>query len=135
MNLGNRKSLAAKVLGVGTSRITFINSRLSEIKEAITKQDIKDLVMNGAILVKEVKGRKTLEKRRNKRKVGKVKLKVNVRKKTYMTITRKLRKHLAVLKEQGKLTREEVMELRKKVRNRVFKSQANLKQHIGELKQ
>ena len=41
--LDRRKDLASRVLGVGKRRIIFDSSRLSEIKEAITKQDIKDL--------------------------------------------------------------------------------------------
>ena len=42
-NLDKRKFLASKVFGVGKGRICFDASRLAEIKEAITKQDIKEL--------------------------------------------------------------------------------------------
>ena len=40
MNLGKKKQLAARTLGVGKSRVHFVNENLNEIKEAITKQDI-----------------------------------------------------------------------------------------------
>ena len=50
MNLSKKKKLAAKVFGVGKERIVFAKSRLNEIKEAITKQDIRDLKNDGAIL-------------------------------------------------------------------------------------
>jgi len=37
MKINNKKELAARTLGIGKSRILFNNSRLSEIKDAITK--------------------------------------------------------------------------------------------------
>ena len=43
MNLQKKKELAARTLTIGKDRIMFNTSRLDEIKEAITKQDIKDL--------------------------------------------------------------------------------------------
>ena len=54
MNLKKKKILAAKTLGVGRNRIRLLKSRLDEIKEAITKQDIRDLKNDGAILIKEI---------------------------------------------------------------------------------
>jgi len=41
MKLDKKKNLAKRVLNVGKERIIFVKERLSEIKEAITKQDIK----------------------------------------------------------------------------------------------
>ena len=40
LNLNKKKELASKVLKVGKNRILFNTEGLSEIKEAITKQDI-----------------------------------------------------------------------------------------------
>ena len=134
MNLRKKKQLAIRTLKIGKERIVFIKSRLEEIKEAITKQDIRDLKKDGAILVKDVKGRKKVEKRSRRRGVGKVKKKVNKRKQEYVIMTRKLRKYTAELKKQGKLSKEEVSEIRKKIRNRIFKSKAHLKTYIGGLK-
>ena len=66
MNLGKKKQLAARTLGVGKSRVHFVNENLNEIKEAITKQDIRDLVSSGAIKVKEVKGRRKVLRKSKK---------------------------------------------------------------------
>lgn len=134
MKLNKKKELASRTLKVGKDRIAFVKVRLNEIKEAITKQDIKDLHKEGAIIVKEVKGRKKVEKRKRKRGPGKIKKKVNTRKQDYVIMTRKLRKHVAVLKEKGKLSREDTIEIRKKIRNKAFRSLAHLKEHIKELK-
>ena len=134
MNLGKKKILAIKALKVGKERIAFLKSRLSEIKEAITKQDIRDLHKEGAIIVKEVKGKRKNLKRKRKRSTGKIKKKINKRKQEYVIMTRKLRKYTAAMKEQSKITREEKIDIRKKIRNRMFKSLAYLKNHIKELK-
>ncbi len=134
MNLKNKKSLAMKALKLGRERIVFLASRQGEIKDTITKQDIRDLKKDGAIIVKEIKGRKKVEKRSRKRGVGKVKKKVNKRKQEYVIMTRKLRKYTAEMKNQGKLSKEEVTEIRKKIRNRIFKSKAHLKTYIGGLR-
>ena len=131
MNLSKKKNLAAKVFRVGKERIIFIKARLNEIKEAITKQDIRDLKGDGAILIKEIKGRKTVKKRARKRFVGKIKKRVNKRKKTYIILTRKLRKYAGSLKIQEKISLEEYRDLRKKIRNSFFKSKTHLKEYLG----
>jgi large subunit ribosomal protein L19e len=134
MKLGKKKELAARTLNVGKARVVFVNSRTKEIKEAITKQDIRDLVIDKAILVKEVKGRKKkVAVKRKSRSPGNVKKKVNNRKELYMILTRKLRKYVKGLKSQGKLSKEQTEEIRKKIRNKAFKSLAHLKDYIGGL--
>lgn len=134
MNLGKKKELAIRTLKVGKERIVFLQSRLNEIKEAITKQDIRDLQKDGAIIVKEIKGRKKVKKKSKKKGPGNIRKKVNKRKQEYVKITRKLRKYVAEMKKQGKLSKEDVSEIRKKIRNRIFKSKAHLKTYIGGLK-
>ncbi len=134
MKLDKKRNLAARTLKVGKERIMFVMSRLEEIKEAITKQDIKDLYKDGAIIIKEVKGRKKIVKRKRKRGPGKIKKKVNKRKQEYVKMTRKLREYVKTLKEKGKLSREEIIEIRKRIRNRKFHSLANLKEYIGGLR-
>lgn len=134
MNLNNKKSLAARALKVGKERIVFSRGRLEEIKEAITKQDIRDLLNEGAIIVKNIKGRKKNLKKKVKRSTGNIRKKVNKRKQNYVIMTRKLRNYSSELKKQDKLTREEVKEIRKKIRNKAFKSKAHLKEYIGGLK-
>ncbi len=134
MNLAKKKLLAVKALGVGKDRIVFLKSRLDEIKEALTKQDIKDLQKDGAITVKNVKGRKKIQRRKRKRGDGKIRKKINKRKKEYIATTRKLRDYIAELKKKGELSREEIISIRKKIRNKYFKSKNHLKDYIGGLK-
>jgi len=133
MKLGKKKNLAARTFNVGKKRIVFVKARSEEIKEAITKQDIKDLHKDGAIIVKDIQGRKKRKKKQKRRTPGNVRKRVKTRKKDYATLARKLRLHIAELKKQGKLSREEVTEIRKKIRNKMFRSLAHLKEYIGGL--
>lgn len=131
MNLLKKKKLASRTLKIGSKRISFVNSRLEEIKEIITKQDIRDLVKEGAIIIKDICGRKKNITKKRKRSVGNIRKKVNKKKQEYVKATRKQRKYVGEMRKQGKITREESIEIRKKIRNRNFKSAANLKEHIG----
>ncbi|MAE49864.1 hypothetical protein CMI48_03485 [Candidatus Pacearchaeota archaeon] len=132
MNLEKKKILAAKTLNVGKARIRFNTARLEEVKEAITKQDIRDLHQSGAISIKEVSGRKTIVKRKTRRRVGSIKKKVKTRKKDYMALVRKLRAHLRGALRQGKIDREQHIKLRKQTKAKTFRSLSNLKEHMQQ---
>jgi len=112
----------------------FSKERVNEVKEAITKQDIRDLKNEGVIVIKEIKGSRKNIGKSNKRGPGKIRKKVNKRKKEYVTMTRKLRKYLFEMNKQGKISKEEMKDMRKKIRNKAFKSKAHLKEQIGGIK-
>jgi large subunit ribosomal protein L19e len=132
MQLNKKKELAAKVLGVGKNRIIFVEGHLTEIKEAITRQDILDLQKEGAIQVKEVSGRKKIVKRKHRRRTGKIKNKRNVQKKEYTIITRKLRKFVRGLARTGVFDKEKKRGIRKQIRARKFRSKRHLKENLEE---
>ena len=134
MNLNKKKKLAVRALNVGRNRIVFVDGRLDEIKEAITKKDIKDLVREGAIRIKEVSGRKAINKRNRKRSYGKIKKKIKLRKREYVIITRKLRRYIKTLSVKGKIKIVDYKLLRKKIRNKEFRSLGQFKDYIKELK-
>ena len=133
MNLSKKKKLAKRTLGMGSGRIAFVESRLEEIKDAITKQDIRDLVRSGAIIIKERKGRKTVQKHRS-RSIGNIRKKTRRKKKEYMILTRKLRRFLKEQSAEGKISKEHFADIRKKIRNRNFRSKAHLKEYMGGVK-
>jgi len=132
MKLEKKKALAARALDVGEGRIIFNTNRLSELKKAITKQDIKDLKESGVIMISEKKGRLTKKKRKTRRRAGSIKKKVNTRKQDYVKLTRKLRKHLLNLRNRGALGREEQKEIRKKIRAKSFRSLVHMKEKLSE---
>lgn len=133
MNLLKKRELAAKSLGVGKNRIWFSPEALSEIKEAITKQDIKTLHEEGIISIKPVKGRRTIVKRKIRRGPGKIKIKVKNRKQEYVKITRKLRRYLKMLKSRNEVDRNLYLDLRKKIKMRYFKNTAYFKEYIKNI--
>lgn len=126
MNLKKKKKLAARTLHVGTDRIVF--SRVDEIKEAITKQDIRELFNSGAITIKQEKGRKKKEKRKTRKKAGKIKMRVNTRKQEYVKLTRKLREYVRQLLFQSKIDKEQYKILRKQIKSKIFRSKSHLKE-------
>ena len=133
MQLNKKKELAARVLGIGKKRIIFNKEALEEVKEALTNQDIRDLVKSGSIFVKEIGGTKKQVKRNTRRRAGSIKKKVNTRKRDYMTITRKLRAYISELRKHGTISSEEYWKLRKEIRAKNFKSKAHMKERISQV--
>ncbi|MBM3233166.1 hypothetical protein FJZ18_03310 [Candidatus Pacearchaeota archaeon] len=133
MNLEKKKILAAKTFGVGMGRIVLNQARLADIKEAITKQDIRDLFVDKAILIKPIKGRKTKIKRNTRRRAGSIKKRINKGKLEYMRMARKLRKNLATLKRKGSIKNEHYWKLRKEIKARAFKDKHHFKERLTQL--
>lgn len=132
IGLEKKKILAAKIFGVGKKRILFNPARLAEINEAITKQDIRDLYSDGAIIIRDIKGRKKKTRRKTKRGMGKIKLKRKDGKRNYIILTRKLRRYIKELKKQGKLNAEKYSDIAKKIKAKMFKDKSHLKEHLKE---
>ena len=133
MNLSKKKRLAKKTFGVGSDRIVFVESRLGEIKDAITKQDLRDLEKSGAIIIKIRKGGAKVHKRKS-RSTGNIRKKVGQNKRDYMAITRKLRGYLLELHSRGEISKEDLVSIRKKIRNREFRSKTHFKELRGGIK-
>ena len=133
MQLNKKKELASRVLGIGKKRIIFNKEALEDVKEALTKQDIKDLVKSGSIFVKEVSGIKKQVKRTTRRRAGSIKKNVNTRKRDYMTITRKLRAFISEIRKHGTISSEEYWKLRKEIRAKNFKSKSHMKERISQM--
>ena len=76
MNLRSKHILAARVLKAGLDRVWFDPEKATEIKEAVTKDDIRKLITMGVILVKQKQGvsrgrfRRALKQRRKGRGIG-----------------------------------------------------------------
>src|SRR3989344_3118590 len=132
MDLSKKRALATRVLGVGAGRIMFNAQRLDEIKEAITKQDIRDVVADKAIYIKEIKGRR-VNTGRKRRRAGSIRMRPNQRKREYVRITRKMRAYAGELRKQGKITREELLTLRKEIRGKQFGTKSHIKERIESL--
>jgi len=131
MKLDKKKALAAKVLGVGKGRVILNKERLDEIKEAITKQDIRELFDSGAISVAQIIGKRTVEKRKTRRRMGSIRKKVKSGKRIYIQRTRKLRSYISELKKHDEITSKQYFTLRKQIRASIYRNKAHMKEHIA----
>jgi len=133
MQLNKKKELAARTLGVGKERIMFNLHRLAEIKEAITKQDIRDLLQANAIFAKQIKGRKTRMKVKKRRGPGSIKKKIKGGKREYISVTRRLRFYIRDLRKKNILNSNDYLRLRKEIKSRMFKDKTHLKEAIKNI--
>src|SRR5579875_3541739 len=76
-NVSIQKKLAAKILGVGVSRIYVAPEHLEDVSQAITKDDVRSLIKTGLIDIRPpstpTRGRKRLvriKKAKGKRKAA-----------------------------------------------------------------
>jgi len=124
-----QKRLAADVLNVGINRVWLNPSRLEDIKEALTKQDIRDLIKDEAIKAKATNHKK-VKKKKKKRTTGKIRKRPRRRKEKYIMLIRKLRRYLKGLKENKKLISKEYHYLRRLAKAGNFKSLEALKEYV-----
>lgn len=56
MSMTSVKRMASQITGAGVSRIKFVPSRLADIEKAVTKDDVRALIKQKAIIVENKKG-------------------------------------------------------------------------------
>ena len=143
MKLSTQKRLAADVLKVGQSRVWIDPVFQDEVSLAITKDDIRRLIDEGAIQKKQVvgvsRGRArfvSAQKRKGQRKgPGHKKGKATAtlsKKERWMHKIRPLRRELSRLRDEGKITRKVYRELYLKAKGNAFRNTAHLKTYISE---
>ena len=143
MELKVKKRLASQVLKCSPKRVWLDELRLEEIKEAITKADIRALISKGAIQIKHKKsksrGRSRLlqnQKRKGKRRGhGSRKGKKTARspkKEVWINRIRAQRNLIRRLKEGNKITKKSYRELYRKCKGGFVRSIRHMKVYIEE---
>jgi len=144
MKLDLQRKLAASVLKVGLDKVHLDPEKTKEIKEAITKADIRSLVKKGFIKRKpdvgssKVRTRERHEQRKKGRRRGKGKRKgtANARapkKRKWMNKVRVQRTLLKKLKETGKLSSEQFKKLYAMSKGGFFRSKSHLKLYLEKI--
>lgn len=143
MRLTVQRRLAADVLNCSCADIVFEESRLSEIKEAITRQDIKALVNKGYIL----KSRKSHASRSRARMTHLQKVKGNRkgqgsrkgttnarnnRKEIWINKVRSQRALLKDLRSREIIAKDTYNQLYSKVKGGFFRNKRHIKLYLGE---
>ncbi|MBW2973271.1 50S ribosomal protein L19e [Candidatus Woesearchaeota archaeon] len=138
-----QKRLASEILKCSPKRVQFKPDKTADVKEAITKADVRVLIKQGIIKEKPVKGiartraRKIkLQKRKGRQRgSGSRKGKFTARAKpkmVWMRTVRAQRKFLKELKDKGLLAPGSFWELYKKSKGGFFRSVRHIKLFIKE---
>ncbi len=138
-----QKRLAAKLLKCSPKRIVFDSDKLTDIKEAITKFDVRGLINKKVIYKKQIKGiskvraRKTkLQKKKGRRRgAGSRKGKATARakpKRVWINTVRAQRNFLKSLKSKGLVSTADFKKLYAKSKGGFFRSVSHLKLFINE---
>ena len=142
VNLKAKKRLAARVTGVGVHRIKFDSDHLSDIADAITRDNIRSLITANTIRIDSFtgtsRGRAQAKKdQRNKRgtkqgsKQGRKGARVG-KKEVYVAKVRSLRRLLKIAKDRKDITNPEFWALYKKVGGNTVRNKAHLRQLMEE---
>ena len=140
-----QKKLASKVLGRSPKKVRLNPARLEDIKEAITRADVRGLIKDSAIEVLQDKGvsraraRQVHDQKAKGRRKGQGSRKghANARlsfKRKWMNKVRLQRKLLKNLKESDKLSQESYKDLYRKSKGGFFRSKRHLMLYITEHK-
>ena len=146
MNLRQKKELASNVLDVGMNRLSMNTEKLEGVSQAITREDIRSLVSEGAIMIKPKKGNSrgrwkkiALQKKKGKRKGhGHRKGTKNARfpkKKRWMQKIRAIRDELKKLRDERKIEEGSYQKLYLQAKGNLFHSRRHLKEHIKKGKE
>lgn len=145
MRLTSQRRTAAQILKCGQGRIWFDNARIEEIKQAITKADIRHLINDFAIQKKpkvsisRYRFRKALVQKKKGRRAGPGKRKgkraARLPQKTHwMSMIRLQRKFLKTLRDKEIVTPGTYHMLYKKAKGGFFRSKRHLKLYMEEQK-
>ncbi|MEK6856639.1 MAG: 50S ribosomal protein L19e [Nanoarchaeota archaeon] len=143
MKLKNQRRIAAQILGVGTSKVWLNPEKLSEIKEAITKSDIRSLISIRTITAKKIphqsrsrsrklkiKKRKGLRSGQGTRK-GKRTARLS-RKRTWVAKIRTQRSFLRLIKEKKLIDNNTFVDVMAKAKGGFFRNKRHIKVYLQE---
>ncbi len=143
MKLKTQKRIAAQLLKVGTGKIWFNPEKLNEIKEAITKSDIRSLIREKTIKAKKLpyqsrvgargtklKKKKGLRSGHGSRK-GKKTARLS-RKRSWIVKIRSQRAFLRLLKERNLINNKIFVDMMAKAKGGFFRNKRHIKIYLQE---
>jgi large subunit ribosomal protein L19e len=145
MRLTTQRRLAAQVMNVGSTRVWIDPTFEDEVSLAITKNDIRRLVDEGAIQAKQKQGVSRGRARFRRHQIRKGQRKgpggkkgkataVLTKKDRWMMKIRPMRKELKKLRVDGKISSKVYRDLYLKAKGNAFRNTGHLKTYITERK-
>jgi len=133
--LSLQKRMASEILKVGKSRIWIDTEHLEEIKNAITRADIRKMINHGYIKAKDAKIKKPKVQKRKKQGPGSRKGAKGARKpkkEKWINTVRPLRKMLKELKEEKRIDVKTYRKLYLQIKSGAFRSRSHLKLYLKQ---
>jgi len=138
MSIVSKKRIAASILKVGVNRVRIDPERIQDVVDAVTREDIKRLIKEGAIWAVPKRGissgrRKMKRKRRGPgSKKGSKGARMG-KKERWVRQVRALRRYLKALKARRRISNEIFKQVYKKVKGGEIKTVRRLKEIIAEM--
>ncbi len=141
MNLTSQRRMAAEVMDIGQNRVWIDPEHTDKVAEAITRQDIRNLIEGGAISKRKVKGTSKArakkiksQKQRGRRKgQGSRKGSKTARKpskESWMETVRALRKRLREMRDDEEVTKDEYRKLYDMAKGGFFRDVNHLENYV-----
>jgi large subunit ribosomal protein L19e len=133
MKLRLQRKLAAKLLGVGESRVWLDPTKLKELKDAITSADIAKLISKGVIKALPTKPRKPKKPRRKgpgRRKGGRY-ARLS-KKQRWIAKIRPLRRMLKELRDAGEIDKQTYRKLYSLAKAGTFRDRGHLRLYLEQ---
>lgn len=141
MDLKNQRRMAAEIMDVGEDRVWIDPDNQEKVDEAITRQDIRNLIEGDTIQKKDVKGtskgrarEKKKQKKKGRRKGhGSRKGKKTARKsskKKWMENIRAIRSELKELRDNEEITQEQYRDLYDRAKGGFFRDTKHVKNYV-----
>ncbi|MDY0266104.1 MAG: 50S ribosomal protein L19e [Methanimicrococcus sp.] len=145
-NLKNQRRMASQILDCGSDRVWIDPAKLEEVAEAITREDVRNLIADGTIKAKKVKGvsrgraRLVAEKRKygHRKGPGSRKGAKGARtpsKELWMKKIRALRKRLKEMRADETLDKKTYCKLYRKAKGGEFRNVAHLEAQIKTMQE
>jgi large subunit ribosomal protein L19e len=141
VNLSNQRRVAASLLKCGKNRVWIDTNRSDDVANAVTRDDVRDLIKSRIIQAKQKKGtsRARIKYARGQRKKGKRKGQGSrkgakyarfPKKQRWISTIRPLRAQLRELRDQGIIERNIYRKYYLYAKGGMFKSRSHLMSHL-----
>ncbi|RLF46251.1 MAG: 50S ribosomal protein L19e [Thermoplasmata archaeon] len=141
MDLRNQRRLAAELLKCGENRVWMDPEQLEEIEKAVTRRDIQNLIKQGIIKARKIRGnsrgrirKRMLQKKKGRRKGhGSRKGKATARlpkKRAWIKTIRPIRAYLRELRDKGLIDRKTYRLYYRRAKGGQFRSKAHVRLHL-----
>ena len=127
-----QRRLAAYILKCAQDRVSFDTTRLDDIREAITKVDVRALIKEGAIKSRPARGVSRARVQHRRRGPGSIRRSLKKIKHNWVNRIRPQRAYLEQLRNSGDVTKQEYRKLYLQAKGGFFRNVRHIKLHLGK---